>query len=115
MPKSFTGASGLHILMYTLEGFDGKNNMTFTGSIYADSIDAKNTFTISGSDVLKTDGPTGFTWDFCRRAPSDRPDAVAGSRPAERRPDHAEPSTRWRAVSGRRGDDPVELVDRGRR
>ena len=25
VPKAFTGASGLHILMYTLEGFDGKN------------------------------------------------------------------------------------------
>ena len=32
--------------------------MTFTGSIYADSIDGKNTFTINPSDVLKTDGPT---------------------------------------------------------
>jgi cytoskeletal protein CcmA (bactofilin family) len=64
VPKAFTGASGLHILMYTLEGFDVKNAMSFTGSIYADSIDAKNTFTISESDVLKTDGPDGFTWDF---------------------------------------------------
>jgi hypothetical protein len=62
--KAFTGASGLHILMYTLEGFDGKNSMTFTGSIYADAIDAKNTFTINPSEVLKTDGPDGFTWDF---------------------------------------------------
>jgi hypothetical protein len=64
VPKAFTGASGLHILMYTLEGFDVKNSMSFTGSIYADSIDAKNTFTISESDVLKTSGPDGFTWDF---------------------------------------------------
>jgi cytoskeletal protein CcmA (bactofilin family) len=62
--KSFTAASGLHILMYTLEGFDAKNAMTFTGSIYADSIDAKNTFTIGASDVLKTASPDGFTWDF---------------------------------------------------
>ncbi len=64
VPKAFTGGSGLHILMYTLEGFDVKNAMSFTGSIYADSIDAKNTFTINGSDVLKADGPDGFTWDF---------------------------------------------------
>lgn len=64
VPKAFTGASGLHILLYTLEGFDVKNSMSFTGSIYADSIDAKNTFTIAESDVLKTDGPDGFTWDF---------------------------------------------------
>jgi cytoskeletal protein CcmA (bactofilin family) len=64
VPKAFTGASGLHILLYTLEGFDGKNSMTFTGSIYADAIDVKNTFTISQSDALRTDAPDGFTWDF---------------------------------------------------
>lgn len=62
--KAFTGAGGLHILMYTLEGFDGKNSMTFTGSIYADTIDVKNTFTINQSDVLTTAKPDGFTWDF---------------------------------------------------
>jgi hypothetical protein len=64
IPKAFTAASGLNVLMYTLEGFDGKNSVAFTGSVYADSIDAKNTFTITESDALRTDGPTGFTWDF---------------------------------------------------
>jgi hypothetical protein len=38
--------------------------MTFTGSIYADAVDAKNTFTINPSEVLKTSSPEGFTWDF---------------------------------------------------
>jgi cytoskeletal protein CcmA (bactofilin family) len=62
--QTFTGASGLNILLYTLEGFDAKNGMTFTGSVYADTIDAKNAFVITESDALRTDGPDGFTWDF---------------------------------------------------
>jgi hypothetical protein len=61
--QSFTAASGLHVLLYTLGGVDGRNNVAFTGAIYANSIDAKNTFAIQSSESLRTNPPVGFTWD----------------------------------------------------
>jgi hypothetical protein len=62
--NNFIAASGLHVLLYTLGGVDGRNNATFTGSIYANSIDQKNSFIINQSDLLITNPPVGFTWDF---------------------------------------------------
>jgi hypothetical protein len=44
-------------------GVDGRNLMNFTGSIYANSIDVKNSFYIDSSDWLRNNPPPGFTWD----------------------------------------------------
>ena len=62
--KSLTVASTLHTLLFTVGGVDMKNTISMTGAIYADYIDAKNTFTINASEILKTLAPTGFTWNF---------------------------------------------------
>lgn len=64
IPKSLTGAGGLHILLWTNGGVDMKNHTSFTGAIYADFIDAKNTFSIAQSSVLMNAAPPGFTWTF---------------------------------------------------
>jgi hypothetical protein len=61
--QSFTAASGLHMLLFTYGGVDGRNNVSFTGAIYANSFDAKNTFVIHSSESLRTNPPVGFTWD----------------------------------------------------
>lgn len=60
---SFNGSSGLDILFFTLGGFDMKNGVTFKGAIYANTIDAKNTFTITKSTSLATTPPVGFAFD----------------------------------------------------
>jgi hypothetical protein len=60
--STFTAASGLDVLMYSNGGFDMKNNVSFRGAIYADTIDAKNTFTIIRSTALMSDPPAGFTF-----------------------------------------------------
>jgi hypothetical protein len=62
--STFNAAAGLHILLFTNGGVDGRNLMNFTGSIYADSIDAKNAFTINESEWLRTNPPAGFSWDL---------------------------------------------------
>jgi hypothetical protein len=62
--STFNSAAGLHVLLYTNGGVDGRNLMNFTGSIYGDSIDAKNAFTINESEWLRTNPPAGFTWDL---------------------------------------------------
>jgi hypothetical protein len=64
VPKSLTIASGLHALLFTQGGVDMKNAVTMTGAIYADTIDAKNTFTVTRSDLLANSAPVGFTWSF---------------------------------------------------
>jgi type IV pilus assembly PilX-like protein len=62
--QAFTAASGLDVLFFTVGGFDMKNNVSFTGAIYADLIDAKNTFAIGHSISLQTNPPVGFTFDL---------------------------------------------------
>lgn len=62
--KSLTTASGLHTLLWTMGGVDLKNNVSMTGSMYADFIDLKNTFTINESEILRNTAPAGFTWTF---------------------------------------------------
>lgn len=62
--KSLTVASGLHTLLFTNGGVDMKNHVSMNGAIYADYIDAKNTFTIGKSEWLMTDPPVGFAWTF---------------------------------------------------
>ena len=62
--STFTAANGLHVLLYTLGGVDGRNAMNFTGSIYGDAIDVKNTFYIKQSEWLRTNPPAGFEWDL---------------------------------------------------
>jgi hypothetical protein len=64
IPKSLTAASGLHLLLWAAGGVDMKNAAAFTGSIYANKIDAKNTFTIQQSEVLAHTAPPGFTFSF---------------------------------------------------
>lgn len=66
--STFTAASGLHVLFYTLGSVDGRNSMNFTGSIYANAIDAKNTFLIQASEWLRTNPPAGFSWDWSSAA-----------------------------------------------
>ena len=79
--QSFTAASGLHVLLYTVGGVDGRNTISFTGAIYANSIDAKNNFTIHELRVPEEHGPpVGFTWDFGRLRLHGGPDVVAGDR-----------------------------------
>lgn len=62
--NNFTSAGGIDLLLYTLGGLDGRNHASFKGAIYANTIDQKNTFTISRSTSLQTNPPPGFTWDF---------------------------------------------------
>jgi hypothetical protein len=62
--KAFTASSGIHLLLYAIGGVDMKNNMSLTGAIYANQIDAKNTFGIGRSTVLAQATLPGFTWDF---------------------------------------------------
>jgi hypothetical protein len=62
--KSLTIAGGLETLLYTLGGVDQRNSVSMTGSIYADTIDAKNTFLIARATSLWTNPPAGFTWSF---------------------------------------------------
>lgn len=62
--KSLTVSSGLHTLLFSLGGVDLKNSVSMTGSIYADMIDVKNTFTINSSDILMNTAPIGFHWSF---------------------------------------------------
>lgn len=64
IPKTLTIASALHTLLFARGGVDMKNAVSMTGAVYADFIDIKNTFTINGSEILKTLAPTGFTWTF---------------------------------------------------
>jgi hypothetical protein len=64
IPKSLTIASGLSTLLYSLGGVDQKNNISMTGSVYANTIDAKNTYTVTKAPSLMTNPPPGFTWDF---------------------------------------------------
>jgi Tfp pilus assembly protein PilX len=61
--SSFDAASALDVLIFTTGGFDQNNSMNFRGAIYADSIDAKNTFTITKSIALQNAAPPGFTFD----------------------------------------------------
>ena len=62
--SSFTAPTALDILFYTAGGFDLKNNVSFKGSIYADKIDLKNSFTILKSTSLATAPPAGFTFVY---------------------------------------------------
>lgn len=61
--SAFTASSGLDVLFFTAGGFDMKNNVTFKGAVYADTIDAKNTLTVTKSTSLYTNPPVGFTFD----------------------------------------------------
>lgn len=64
IPTTLTIASALHTLLFTQGGVDMKNHVSMTGAIYGDMIDAKNTFSINASEILKTLVPDGFTWNF---------------------------------------------------
>ncbi|MEX0875248.1 MAG: hypothetical protein WD646_02945 [Actinomycetota bacterium] len=66
--KSLTVASGIEMLLWTNGGVDMKNGMSFAGAIYANSIDAKNAFTISHGSTLMTNPPAGF--DFTNSSAS---------------------------------------------
>jgi hypothetical protein len=61
---SFSAVSTLNVLMYAVGGFDMKNNVNFKGAIYADTIDAKNSFTIVKSTSLMLDPPEGFNFVY---------------------------------------------------
>lgn len=61
--SAFTAAPSLDTLIYTVGGIDIKNGMTMTGAMYANTIDAKNSFSISNSTALATAQPPGFTFD----------------------------------------------------
>ena len=60
---TFAGSPALHVLLYTTGGVDGRNLTNFTGSIYGNYIDMKNSFNIQSSDWLRTNPPVGFEWD----------------------------------------------------
>ncbi len=60
--KSLTAASGIEMLLYSNGGVDMKNGVSFAGAIYADYIDAKNTFTVTHAPSLMTNPPAGFTF-----------------------------------------------------
>ncbi len=62
IPKSLTAAPGIEMLLYANGGVDMKNNATFSGAIYGDYIDAKNTFTVTHAPSLMTNPPVGFTF-----------------------------------------------------
>lgn len=64
VPSSLTIASGLDTLLFTSGGVDMKNSVSMRGAIYADFIDAKNTFAIGKAPSFMTSVPIGFTWSF---------------------------------------------------
>jgi hypothetical protein len=66
--STFSSAPALHVLLYTHGTVDGRNLMNFTGSIYGNAIDVKNSFFIQKSDWLRTNPPAGFTWDLTSAA-----------------------------------------------
>jgi hypothetical protein len=62
--STFSSAPALHVLLFTQGGVDGRNLTNFTGSIYGNTIDMKNSFNIQSSDWLRTNPPVGFAWDL---------------------------------------------------
>jgi hypothetical protein len=61
--SAFNAAGNLDVLLFTVGGINQNNAMNFKGALYADQIDAKNTFTITKSVSLATTGPAGFAFD----------------------------------------------------
>jgi hypothetical protein len=62
IPKSLTAAPGIEMLLYANGGVDMKNAANFSGAVYGDYIDAKNTFTVTHAPSLMTNPPEGFTF-----------------------------------------------------
>ena len=84
---TFSSAPALHVLLFTQGGVDGRNLMNFTGSIYGNSIDVKNSFFIQKSEWLRTNPPAGFSWDLTSAAtftavPTQWRETVPGDPPA---------------------------------